>query len=141
MLARTTRVAAIDYDQAFDWYAKAADQGVPQAQYMLGAMYRDGKGVQQDQDKAVVLFRKAVDHDIQGAHYSLGLMYLNGTGLSVDNVEACYWLSLAATAAGKSNAQLRPTAAYLRDQASAKLNQEQLAALKQRVADRKSGAR
>ena len=37
----------LDYNVAFDWYSKAADQGVPQAQYMLAAMYRDGKGVEQ----------------------------------------------------------------------------------------------
>jgi uncharacterized protein len=128
----------MDYDLAFEWCAKAADQGVPRAQHMLAAMYRDGKGVQQDQATAVVLFRKAADHDVPWAHYSLGLMYRNGTGVGADLGEAYYWLSLAAEAPGKDNAQLRSTASYLRDQAAAKLNREQVAEVQQRVTKWKS---
>ena len=30
------------------WYRKAAEQGHAEAQYRLGAMYREGVGVQQD---------------------------------------------------------------------------------------------
>jgi uncharacterized protein len=131
---------AMDYDLAFEWCAKAADQGVPRAQYLLGAMYRDGKGVQKDQAEAVVRFRKAADHDVPGAHYSLGLMYLNGEGVVADYGESYYWLSLAAEAPGKDNAQLRSTASYLRDQAAAKLSREQVAEVQQRVAKWKSAA-
>src|SRR5262249_13137510 len=45
------RGVALDYRLAFEWYSKAAEQGVAQAQYMLGALYRDGKGVEQDEGK------------------------------------------------------------------------------------------
>jgi uncharacterized protein len=131
----------IDYSQAFDWCTKAAEQGLPQAQYMLAAMYRDGKGAAQDNPKAFALFRKAADQDVQGAQYSLGLMYLTGEGTPVDSAEAYYWLSLAADAQGRNTAQLRATASYLRDQAAAKLSPEQVAEVKQRIANRKSAAR
>jgi TPR repeat protein len=127
----------LDYNVAFDWYSKAADQGVPQAQYMLAAMYRDGKGVEQDHARAATLFRKAADHDVQGAQYSLGLMYYTGQGLPVDDGEAYYWLSLAARQQAKDNTQLRSTAAYLRDEVARKLNADQIAELKRRLDERK----
>jgi uncharacterized protein len=126
----------LDYSLAFEWCAKSAEQAVAQAQYLLGAMYRDGKGAERDEAKATLLFRKAADWDIQGAQYSLGLMYLNGIGVATDHVEAYYWLSLAANAPGKENAQLRSTGAYLRDQAKAKLGKEQVAEATRRIAER-----
>jgi TPR repeat protein len=130
----------LDYGEAFEWCAKAADQGQPRVQYMLGAMYRDGKGVEQDPVKAAALFRRAADHDVPGAQYSIGLMYFTGQGVAVDYDEAYYWLSLAASASDKEHAQLRSTAAYLRDQAAEKLNAQQIATAKKRIADRKMAA-
>ena len=128
----------LDYGVAFDWYSKAADQGIPQAQYMLGAMYRDGKGVEQDHAMAVALFLKAAAQDVQGAQYSLGLMYHTGHGVPIDHGEAYYWLSLAASRLAKDNAQLRSTASYLRDEAASKLNADQIAELKRRLDERKA---
>jgi len=130
----------IDYDEAFDWCTKAADQGLPPAQYMLAAMYRDGKGVGQDPATAASLFRKAEEQDVQGAQYSIGLMYFTGEGVAADNDEAYYWLSLAASGSDKERAQLRSTAGYLRDQAAAKLSEQQIAATRKRIADRKAPA-
>src|SRR4030095_5835540 len=123
----------MDYDLAFEWCAKAADQGVPQAQYMLAAMYRDGKGVDQDHALAVALFRKAADQDVQGAQYSLGLMHHTAQGVPVDHGEAYYCLSLAARQQAKDNTQLRSTAAYLRDEAARKLTGDQIAEVKRRL--------
>jgi len=131
----------VDYGEAFEWCAKAADQGLPAAEYMLAAMYRDGRGVEQDHAKAAGLFRKAAEQEVPGAQYSMGLMYFAGQGVAVDYDEAYYWLSLAASAPGKEHAQVRSTASYLRDQAAAKLNAEQIAAAKQRIADRVAAAR
>ncbi len=129
-----------DYGAAFEWCSKAADQGLPGAQYMLAAMYRDGKGVKQDQAKAATLFRKAASHDVPGALYSLGLMYFTGQGVAVDYDEAYYWLSLAASVPDKEHAQLRSTASYLRDRAAEKLNAQQIATVKWRIAERKMAA-
>ncbi len=41
------------------WYRKAADQGYAPAQNSLGAMYRDGQGVNQTMRKALFWYRKA----------------------------------------------------------------------------------
>ncbi|CEM62739.1 Sel1 repeat protein (fragment) [Treponema phagedenis] len=35
---------AVDKNQAFYWYTKAAEQGVAEAQYNLGRMYSNGEG-------------------------------------------------------------------------------------------------
>jgi TPR repeat protein len=127
----------LDYARAFDWCAKSADQGEPQAQYVLGSMYRDGKGVERNPAKAMTLLQQAADRDVHGAQYSLGLLYLAGEVTQPDYPEAYFWLDLAARAAGKEDAQLRSTAAYARDQAGGKLSAQQLAAVKQRVVERK----
>ena len=35
-----------DEQEAVVWYRKAAEQGLPEAQYNLGVMYRQGRGVE-----------------------------------------------------------------------------------------------
>ena len=64
-------------------------------------------------------------------------MYFSGESIAVDYDAAYYWLSLAAVSSGREHAQLRSTASYLRDQAAEKLNAEQIAAAKRRIAERK----
>src|SRR3990167_4729938 len=49
-----------DYQQALQWYVKAADCHNPQAQYNLGLMYEYGKGVKIDTKKSHALFKEAV---------------------------------------------------------------------------------
>ena len=41
-----------DYGEAAKWYRKAADQGVPEAQYNLAVAYSRGRGVRRDYSKA-----------------------------------------------------------------------------------------
>ena len=41
-----------DYEQAFYWYKKAADQGNADTQFNLGLMYYEGQGVLQDYELA-----------------------------------------------------------------------------------------
>ncbi|MBL6615956.1 MAG: hypothetical protein ISP45_18230 [Reyranella sp.] len=64
------------------------------------------------------------------------MMYLTGQGVSTDHGEAYYWLAIAAAAEDK-DAQLRSTAAYMRDQAANKLDGEQIAQLNKRIAARR----
>lgn len=130
----------LDYGEALEWCAKAADQGLPRARYMLASMYRDGKGAAQDHAKAATLFRMAAEQDVPGAQYSIGVMYFTGQAIAVDYGEAYYWLSLAAGASDKEHAQLRSTAAYLRDQAAGKLNASQIGLVNRRIADRRMAA-
>ena len=50
-----------DDAQAAQWFRKAAEQGVAQAQYNLAVMYAKGRGVRQDGEQAVQWFRKAAE--------------------------------------------------------------------------------
>ena len=50
-----------DYEQAFNWYLKAAKQGDPMAEYVIGTMYNYGRGVVQDKSQAALWFNKVCD--------------------------------------------------------------------------------
>ena len=60
-----------DYKIARKWYEKAAVQGHADAQYKLGDMYYNGKGVPQDYDRARQLFEKAAAQRHEGARKRL----------------------------------------------------------------------
>jgi len=48
-----------DYREARKWLLKAAQNGHPSAQNMLGEIYRDGKGVAADTQESIKWFRQA----------------------------------------------------------------------------------
>ena len=50
---------AQDYAEAVRWYRKAAEQGLPDAQFYLGLMYGKGQGVPQDYTQAHLWFNLA----------------------------------------------------------------------------------
>jgi TPR repeat protein len=47
------------YSEAAQWYQKAAEQGVSEAQYRLGNLYKNGEGVPQDAETAYGWYRVA----------------------------------------------------------------------------------
>ena len=77
-----------DYSTALSIFQSLADQGNASAQYRLGAMYANARGVQQDDAEAVRWFRLAADQGHAEAQYYLGLMYANGEGVPQDYAEA-----------------------------------------------------
>ncbi len=83
-----------DYAEAAKWFRKAAEEGDAVAQYNLGNMYSDGKGVPQDDAEALKWCRRAAEQGQADAQYSIGLLYAYG-GL-LDYAEAYMWFSLAA---------------------------------------------
>jgi TPR repeat protein len=46
---------------AAKWYKKVATQGHPQCQSMLGSMYDDGEGVEEDKAEAVKWYKKGAE--------------------------------------------------------------------------------
>jgi len=84
----------LDYEAAVQRWA--ADQGHASAQYNLGAMYHQGKGVTQNYGAAVQWYCKAADQGEVHAQHNLGDMYRTGQGVTQDSVQACMWFSLAA---------------------------------------------
>ena len=51
-----------DYQQAINWYQKAAEKGNGWAQDMLGSFYEYGKGVDKDVNLALSWYQKAADN-------------------------------------------------------------------------------
>lgn len=81
-----------NYIHAFHWYKKAAKQGSDVAQYMLGSMYREGKGVDQNDSNAVYWIRKAAEQGLADAQHDLGIMFYFGLGVDKSYARATDWL-------------------------------------------------
>ena len=115
------------------WYRQAAEQGEAEAQYNLGLMYANGRGVPENDAEVVKWFRIAAEQGFAPAQNDLGLMYANGTGGPQDDVLAYAWLNLAVeqgnelASGNKDKLQTRMTATQM---ARA---QEQSAALFDRI--------
>ena len=80
---------------------EAAEQGKVTAQFLLGFIYRDGRGVPQDgvpQDdrQAVQWYRKAAEQGHESAQSNLGVMYHEGRGIPKDDRQAVQWYRKAA---------------------------------------------
>ena len=65
--------------------------GVRSAQFNLGVMYLNGRGVPQDDAEAVKWHRLAAEQGYASAQFNLGVMYLNGRGVPQDDAEAVKW--------------------------------------------------
>ncbi len=122
----------VDYRQAIEWYAKAADQGYARAQNRLGFMYRKGNGVSVDYEQAIKWYTKAAEQGYAVAQYNLGLLYVNGQGVSQDYKYAYAWFSLAASQSGS------PGDIQNRDMAGKELSRQQLIEAKELAAQIKN---
>ena len=85
-----------DYAAALRLWRPLAEQGDADAQYNLGVMYDNGRGVQQDDGEAVKWFRKAAEKGFAKAQCNLGSMYEEGKGVPQDYAEALTWYRIAA---------------------------------------------
>jgi hypothetical protein len=84
------------YEEALEWYGKAADQGYTKAERGLGYMYYYGKGVDRDFAAALGWYRKAADQGDAAAEADVGDTYYHGNGATLDYAEAVRWYRLAA---------------------------------------------
>ena len=85
-----------DYATALELFRPLAEQGNPSAQFHLGLMYDDGRGVPQDDTEASRWFRRAAEQGHAKAQFNLGVMYTLGEGVPQDDKEAVRWYRLAA---------------------------------------------
>lgn len=85
-----------DYSAAMRLFRPFADQGHADAQYNLGLMYNDGRGVRQNYSEAVRWYRLAAEQGRAAAQNSLALVYNNGTGVPQSNALALVWFNLSA---------------------------------------------
>lgn len=80
-----------DYVQAVAHWRQAASQGLASAQYNLGTLYMNGRGLPQDHAEALKLYQLAASQEYSPAFYSLGYSFENGLGVPVDFPKAVRW--------------------------------------------------
>jgi TPR repeat protein len=85
-----------DYATALREWRPLAEQGDALAQYNLGVLYRNGRGVPQDDVQARQWYAKAAAQGQAKAQYNLGTLYFNGDGVPKNYQQALRWFRLAA---------------------------------------------
>jgi TPR repeat protein len=75
-----------DFNAAFNELKPLAEQGNAAAQALLGALYRDGKGVSQDYVQALGWLRKASSQGYDLANVTLESMYSSQQGITKQEV-------------------------------------------------------
>ena len=86
-----------DYAKAFSEWKTAAEAGQAEAQFDLGVLYAQGKGVQRDLTMAERWYRKAAEQGNAEAQFALGQMYSRGWGVPRDEADALRWFQMANT--------------------------------------------
>lgn len=112
---------------AKDWQTEA-NAGNAEAQFNLGLLYVDGKGVSQDYAEAAVWFRRAADQGYAKAQHNFGAMLGSGQGVRRDYESAYVWMTLCA-------AQNEAGCASQRDELATKLSKSKLERAQRRARD------
>jgi hypothetical protein len=94
-----------DYVKALELWRPLAEKGDAAAQFRVGVLYAEGKGVVQNDAEAANWFRRAAEQGNMMAQYNLGASYAEGAGVTRDDAEAARWFRRAAEQ-GMSLAQL-----------------------------------
>lgn len=74
---------------------KLAEQGMPEAQFVLGLKLANGEGVVEDYHAAFKWYMKAARQGVRAAVTNIGLMYYRGLGLKQDYKEAAKFFTRA----------------------------------------------
>ena len=67
-----------DYEKAFEWFLKSAQEGNKFAQYSLANLYYYGNGVEKDLSQAFLWYRKSSEQGQPYASYAVAQMYSKG---------------------------------------------------------------
>lgn len=101
------------YAEALDWYRKAAEQGLADAQYLYACMLAEGAAAPPQPTHAAKWFRDAADQNHPEAQFNLAMLYAEGKGLPESASEAAKWLRKSAEG-GYATAQFLLAARLLR---------------------------
>jgi hypothetical protein len=112
-----------DYAAALKEWRPLAEKGSAAAEFNLGLLYYDGRGVAQDFTEAAQWFERSADQGYGKAQYNLGEMYAIGKGVKRDYVQSYKWLSVCA-------ANGNDTCGQHRDLVEKKLKNSQLSTAK-----------
>lgn len=86
-----------DYDKAFAWFTRAANNGCPQAMYHLGMCNAKGYGTPMDNALSAEWYRRSTEYDDEDAMFELGNCYEKGLGVKADPAAARKWYRKAAS--------------------------------------------
>lgn len=81
---------------AFEMYKKAANAGLPVAQFNVGLFFEKGKVVSLNQTEAIKWFRKAAEQNYPPAQAKMGYLTVMGRGVKKDYSRALKWYQQAA---------------------------------------------
>jgi len=86
-----------NYEKAFDWFSKSAEQGYAKARLFLGECYDSGYGVKQDRKRAGQLFLEAAEQGLAEAQFRVKSCFM-GTfnGFEYNPEKYNYWKTKAA---------------------------------------------
>ena len=101
-----------DYNTALQIWAPLAQEGNPAAQYSIGLLYDQGKGVKKDPQTALKYFQAAIKQNLPAAQYYLGVKYYAGLGVKKSPSKA---LDLVTRAAEQDHLQAQFQLAYFYD--------------------------
>ena len=87
--------AAGDYATARRQWFPQAEKGDAKAQYNLGVIFANGKGVPENDGEAVKWYREAAEQGHAGGQFGLGSAYFLGRGVPENYLQAYMWLALA----------------------------------------------
>ena len=96
-----------DFAAALREWSALAEQGNTLAQFSLGWLYEDGRGVTQDHKEAVKWYLKAAEQGFEDAQFNLGVMYMNGQGVLQNNIYAYIWVNIAASSGNAGRVKIR----------------------------------
>lgn len=93
-------------DIAMDW----ARKDNPQAQEMVGLMYKNGLGTDIDNKLAFTWLMKAAENGKAPAAHNIGVMFFFGTGVNKNMVNSLKWLNIAVAGYNNKEAKSRAIA-------------------------------
>ena len=84
------------YTKAAELWRPLAESGDAAAQYLLGSLYVEGNGVEQNDATALLWFQRAADQGDAAAQYNVGASYAGGRGVQKSYTDAAKWFRRAA---------------------------------------------
>jgi hypothetical protein len=85
-----------DYAKAVELWQPLAERGDATAQYFIGTLYAEGKGVPQSDVTAFGWFLRAANNGNAAAQYNVGASYAGGAGVKKSEADAAKWFLRAA---------------------------------------------
>jgi TPR repeat protein len=91
-----TALEAKQYDEALQWYKRAAELGNASAMRNVGLLYETGQGTAKDLAQAAAWYKRAAEKQQPNAMYDLAYLYETGRGVERDYSAAAEWYRKAA---------------------------------------------